>query len=468
MPDLIKIYHHLPYPLRTLAASARGYYLKWWRYGPQTERLVEEASERETWSAKQWKDWQEERLAYILDRAAGKVPYYQDYWRKRRQNGDHASWDIVENWPILKKVEVRQNPQAFIAEDCDVRRLFHEHTSGSTGTPVQLWFSRQVLHSWFALFEARWRRWHGVSRKDRWAMIGGQQVAPFEQITPPFWVWNAGLNQLYMSALHIRPDFLSYYLEAIQQYAISYLYGYSSGLYWLAIQAIEDHIRIPVRVVITDAEPLFEWQREAIHKAFDCPVRETYGQAEMVSAAGECEQGNLHLWPDGGYSELLDEYDHPAQPGKPGRLIGTSLLNEDMPLVRYETSDMAILSDPKTVCVCGRTLPLVEKIMGRMDDFIITPDGRRVLLADIIFSPSMHLYEAQIIQESLDQFTIKVVPTEDWSDTDEEKICSAIRRRVGDVEVTVELVPAIDRTWAGKFKVMVSKIPQSTSTKSIA
>ena len=55
---------HLPYPLRVAAASAKGYYLRWWRYGPETERLVEEALERESWTSTQWKSWQEERLAH--------------------------------------------------------------------------------------------------------------------------------------------------------------------------------------------------------------------------------------------------------------------------------------------------------------------------------------------------------------------------------------------------------------------
>ena len=54
MSNSLKIYHRLPCPLRVLAADARGYYLRWWRYGPETERLVEEALERETWSPERW------------------------------------------------------------------------------------------------------------------------------------------------------------------------------------------------------------------------------------------------------------------------------------------------------------------------------------------------------------------------------------------------------------------------------
>ncbi|MGQ9632607.1 MAG: hypothetical protein ACUVXI_20175, partial [bacterium] len=76
VPSAIDLYRHLPYPLRVLAVSALGYYLRWWRYGPETERLVEEALERETWSPERWKAWQGERLARVLHRARHRVPYY--------------------------------------------------------------------------------------------------------------------------------------------------------------------------------------------------------------------------------------------------------------------------------------------------------------------------------------------------------------------------------------------------------
>ena len=69
MVDWLKLYERMPYALRVVAASARGYYLRWWHYGRETERLVEEALERETWSPERWKAWREERLAYVLQRA---------------------------------------------------------------------------------------------------------------------------------------------------------------------------------------------------------------------------------------------------------------------------------------------------------------------------------------------------------------------------------------------------------------
>ena len=126
----LKAYHNLPSPLRSVAASLRGFYLRSWRYGPETDRLVEEALERENWTPHRWKAWQEERLAHVLHRAATQVPYYREQWAARRRQGDRASWDYLENWPILEKDFVRENPRAFVADDCDVRKMFCEQTSG--------------------------------------------------------------------------------------------------------------------------------------------------------------------------------------------------------------------------------------------------------------------------------------------------------------------------------------------------
>jgi phenylacetate-CoA ligase len=459
---LLRAYHQMPAPMRSVAASLRGYYLHRWRYGEETEALVEAALERDRWSAERWREWQLERVSHILHLAATKVPYYRQQWEVRRRHGDRASWEVLENWPILNKAELRKNPQAFVSDEADMLRMFQEHTSGTTGTPLTLWCRRDMVRLWYALSEARWHRWYDVSLRDRWAIIGGQQVVPFDQMRPPFWVWNSGLRQLYMSSLHVRADFLNHYLDAIKRYQIAYLYGYSSALYWLALQALEIGFETDLKVVITNAEPLYDFQREVISKAFKCPVRETYGLGEMVCAMSECEHEKLHLWPETGLVELLGEDDQPVERGVAGRLVSTGLMNEAMPLIRYESMDMAQYPASDDRCSCGRGLPLVEKVIGRLDDAIITRDGRRLALLDIIFGPDLHVKEAQLIQETLDCLRIKVVPSDGWGEADERKIRSAVRMRTGELEVLIETVPHIERTWAGKFRVMISKLPPET------
>jgi phenylacetate-CoA ligase len=456
---MLNLYHHLPPPLRNAAATVRGYQLRRWRYGPETERLVAEALERDHWSPEQWKTYQENRLSYILHRAATQVPYYRNQWAERRRKGDRASWDYLENWPILEKEPLRQNPWAFVADGLDVKKMFHEHTSGTTGKPINLWWSRETIRGWYALFEARWRRWYGLTRHDRWAIMGGQLVVPIEQTRPPFWVWNEALNQLYFSSYHLAPSFLPTYLEALKRFRIKYIYAYTSSVYALAQEILRSKLSdtLQIETVITNAEQLYEYQREAIAAAFCCHVRETYGMSEIVTAAGECEHGRLHLWPEVGFMEVLEE-NGTVSLGEIGELVCTSLMNEDMPFIRYRVGDRARLDIDQEPCTCGRQLPRLGAVEGRQDDLLLTADGRRVGRLDPVFKSTFPIREAQIVQERLDYVLVRLVPSEGYKTAVEESIRQQIQARMGQVQVAFEKVDKIPRTSNGKFRAVICNL----------
>jgi phenylacetate-CoA ligase len=459
MTNLLHLYHQLPYPLRVLAATVRGHYLSRWRYTAQSEQLVEEILARDSWSAAQWHAWQTERQAFVLHRAATQVPYYRQQWAARRRRGDKAAWDVLNNWPVLSKEQLRAEPRAFVADDCDPRQMYYEHTSGTTGKPLHIWISKETVQTWFAMFEARSRRWYGVSRHDRWAILGGQLVTPVERQRPPFWVWNAALHQLYLSAYHLSAEHIPAYLEAMRRHRVTYLLGYPSGLYRLAQVALEQELDAPrLTVAIGNAEPLFEHQRRIISHVFQCPVRETYGMAEIATAAGECEAGRLHHWPDVGVMEVLaDEEDTAVPAGEAGRFVATGLLNADMPLIRYEIGDRGTVA-PEGGCPCGRQMPIWQAVEGRIDDVVVTADGRHIGRLDPVFKADLPVREAQLIQEDLYTIRVKFIPTTAYTAQDGELLAQRIRERVGPMQVVLEQVDDIPRTANGKFRAVVSHV----------
>ena len=333
--------------------------------------------------------------------------------------------------------------------------MFAEHTSGTTGKPVELWWSRLTVRHWYAINEARCRRWYGISRKDRWAIIGGKLVTPVAQRQPPFWIWNSGLNQLYMSAYHLAPDLIPTYLDALRRYRITYLFGYSAALHAVAETALRlGRTDVRLAVVISNAEPLLEHQRCAITEAFSCPVRETYGMAEIVTGASECEHGKLHLWPEVGFVELVNDDHHMST--QPGDLVCTGFLNTDMPLIRYRIGDAGRISTNH--CGCGRTLPVMEALEGRSDDLVVTMDGRKVGRLDPIFKGGLPLIEAQIIQEALTRVRLRYVPALNCSSAIEDQLRARIQSRLGPVEVVFERVSHIPRSAVGKFRPVVSNL----------
>jgi phenylacetate-CoA ligase len=461
VPDWVAAYQALPHPLRIMAANVRGGYLRWWRYGPETESLVQRALDREGWNPGQWQGWQEDQLARLLDRAARKVPFYRRHWEERRRSGDRTSWSCLENWPILEKQAVRQTPKAFLADDCRIGRLFPEQTSGTTGTPIRLWWSGPAVRHWYALFEARGRRWHNVSRKQRWAILGGQRIVPVEQRRPPFWIWNEALRQLYLSSYHLAPDLIPFYLKALRDYRVSHLVGYTSSLYSLALEMNRTESRdLGLTVVLSNAEPVYPHQREAIERAFQCPLRETYGLAEIVTGASECPQGRLHLWPEAGVLEILDDQER-LNPTGAGELVATGLLNEAMPLIRYRTGDWGRVTPPSEPCNCGRTLPLLQELQGREDDLLLTADKRRVGRLDLIFKTNLPIREAQIIQERWNEIRVRVVPAQAFRPEDAARIVQRVQAYLTpSVRVVVETVTAIPRTAAGKFRAVVCNLPR--------
>ncbi len=460
MNEWLELYHRLPGWARSAAATLRGAQLRRQRFGPGTDRLVAEAMEREYWSAARWRQWQQERLTQVLQRAATRVPFYREHWAGRRRRGDYRSWEYLENWPILEGETLRAWPLAFVADDCRPRQMVGDHTSGTSGRPLRLWRSRQTLRARYALYEARHRLWYGVSRRDRWAMLGGQLVVPYRRSKPPFWVWNAAMRQLYVSSYHLAPRHCGAILEALERYDIRYLWGYPSSLYALAEAALAGGFRRTLRVAVANAEPVAGRHRRAVRAAFCCALRETYGMVELVAAAGECEFGGLHSWPEMGWTEILAD-DSPVADGQTGDLVCSSLLDADMPLIRYRLGDRGARRPPGAQCLCGRTLPLLDHIEGRADDVLYTADGRRIGRLDPVFKSNLAVREAQIIQVSLDRVVVRFVPAADYTPADGDAICRALRARMGPVAVALEPLEQIPRGPNGKFRAVLCEIPPS-------
>jgi phenylacetate-CoA ligase len=129
-----------------------------------------------------------------------------------------------------------------------------------------------------------------------------------------------------------------------------------------------------------------------------------------------------------------------------------------MPLIRYEVGDRGALSSDAVPCGCGRALPKLERIEGRLDDVVITPDGRRIGRLDPVFKADLLIREAQIIQESTARIRVLLVTAPGYRPEDSNLIARRLKDRVGDMDILFECVDSIPRSSNGKFRGVVSKI----------
>jgi phenylacetate-CoA ligase len=211
--------------------------------------------------------------------------------------------------------------------------------------------------------------------------------------------------------------------------------------------------------VITNAEPLTPWQRQAIREGLCDQVRETYGMAEIAAAGSECVQGALHEWPEVGWIETLDDReDRPAADGETGRLVCTGLLNSDMPLIRYALGDRGRLETRAEPCGCGRRLPVFSALEGRSNDMLVAPDGRRVFWLNPVFYGTA-IREAQIVQAEADALTVRLVPAPGFDARTKTAIEGRLIARMGNVRVKFEEHSAIPRGENGKFRPIVCDLP---------
>lgn len=434
-----------------------GFRLQHLRYDKTTEALVQNALERDHWSREQWLSWQAMRLEETLDHSARYVPYYRELWQKRRRQGDRSSWTDLSNWPILNKRSIREYSHAFLSER-NREKLVVGTTSGSTGIPIKVYATPKMLKSWYALFEARCRRWNDVSLHDNWAMVGGKDVVSPRRRRPPFWVWNSGMKQLYLSSIHVRRESAKDYVEALTSHDVRYIICYPSSLYMLALFASKESLQSPkIDVVISNAEPLAPFHRTTIEGFFQCPVRNTYGMSEMVVGSSECSSGALHLWPEVGYIEVIgDDSLGQLEKGQVGQILATGLLENAMSFIRYDTGDRGRLGS-LLECGCGRQLPQLESIEGRSDDFIHTVDGLKIARLDHLFL-DIPILEGQIRQETSRKIHINIVPDGSFTDKDEKKLIRWVVEKLGDVTVEVHKVERIERGKNNKFKMVVSDL----------
>lgn len=448
-------YSRSPVRLQESLLSAQSVLRGAMREGRAFEKIAAQASGSQWSTHRELCEFQSRTLREIVDAAARDVPYYRNRYRTLAVDAGALEFPAdMARLPLIDKTQVRDAGRALLSEKKQLP-LFAGSTSGTTGAPLRLYQDLPAINRENAFL---WRQlaWAGLRRGERRAWMRGDMIVPATQRRPPYWRCNRAENMLMLSSYHLSDAAAPAYLDALADFDPVVIQAYPSSIGFLAGWMRGYGLRYvgtSLRGIVTSSETLTEAARREIERAFRCRVFDWYGQFERVAAIGTCGVGRRHLLLDYAYVELL-----PAGDGL-FELVGTGFNNRSMPLIRYRCGDLVRPAPADERCDCGRAFPLIEEVIGRMDDAIKLSDGRSIGRLDHLFKDVEGILEAQIRQERVGEVTLLVVPAAGFDERTRGILQRNARHRLGeDTALEIRLVDAIPRTASGKFKGVVCNV----------
>lgn len=403
------------------------------------------------WSYEALREFQWRELRKLLECAFGTVPYYQ---RKYAQAGasleDIRTWDDFAKLPPLTRDEVNAHREDLCSRSYHGKLLPHA-TGGSSGVPTRFYRTYES-YDWRTAARDRAYSWAGLNQGERAAYLWGAPVGKVSRTHElKEGLSNAAQRRLMMNTFTQDDRLWREVYSKILRFRPRTVVGYVSSLRAFGSYLEERGLRLPpIAGVIAAAEPLFSDARADLEKAFGAPVFNTYGSREFMSMAGECERH------DGVHVNAENTLIETARPGEPSELYVTDLHNYGMPFLRYEIGDLGIIDDRP--CVCGRGLPRLMTLEGRILDALKTAAGRVVpgeffphLLKDI---PEIREY--QVVQKTVGDIEIIARLSTPLSENSHNLLDSEIRKTFGsEVNWRLKPVDRIPRLQSGKQRVTV-------------
>ncbi len=452
---LDRIYARSPVFVQNVMATGYGLQQRVRRYRGDYQRFLAQLERQQWLDRAALQELQDAGVRRTVAFAAAEVPYYRELFKREGIRTEHIRTAAdLRILPFLTKAIVQEQGERLRPERRTVAAI-SQSTGGTTGRPVPYWVSPSAVQFNYATYEARFRRWAEVAFGDAMVSINGKPIVPMSQEGPPYWRRNLAFNQLYVSAYHLSDANLPAIVDRLVEFAPKVIVAYVSAVHRIARFVIEQGRsgEIRPRAVLVSSETLFDWQRAEIERAFATKVFNGYSLGEPVCFVSECPSGGMHESPEYGVIELVESEDG-------HEIVATGLINDAMPMLRYRTGDQATPGDGAP-CPCGRQLPRIGAIAGRVDEMVVTPEGTSVGPASLslAFQSVPNLRESQILQSSPEAITLKLCVTPAYGSSDETFLIAELRRRLGlRLRMDLEYVDAVPKTVSGKQRLVVSKL----------
>ncbi|MGI6504096.1 MAG: phenylacetate--CoA ligase family protein [Candidatus Methanoculleus thermohydrogenotrophicum] len=415
------------------------------------------------WSQEKLAAYQAEALSRLLDHAYENVPYYRRVFNDRGLvPEDIQTPDDLRLLPFLSREDLQANLPDLKARNYPESAFEYVTTGGSTGIPVGFYYEKGASRAreW-AFMKTQWDR-VGYRFADKCVVLRGYIVGSSRNAV--YWKKTLFGRWLLMSSHHMTEETLPAYIQEIRRFKPGFIQAYPSTATMLARYMVEHGIEpFPtVKAILCGSENLYPWQRDLLTRAFECRVFSWYGNSEQTVLAGECEESTLyHIFPEYGIVELIGRDGQPVEePGVMGEVVATNLTNYVCPLIRYRTMDLATAAEG--TCTCGRQYPLLERVEGRLQEFIVTKNRRLISMTSVNTHSDVfdNVMQFQFYQERAGEVLLRIVRKPGYNDQDTEYILRELEKKFeGDVDVTISFVTEIPRTRRGKYQFLVQELP---------
>ncbi|HTU66714.1 MAG TPA: hypothetical protein VMF52_12235 [Steroidobacteraceae bacterium] len=394
----------------------------------------------------------DERLQRTL-RAASRSAY------GRRVGGG----ETLGSWPLLEKESLRDDQEAFIT---GTRWLSAPaSTGGTTGIPLSLVRTLRGVVFEQACQDRLIERL-GADPRSRVAILRGDNIKDPSDLRPPHWIKANGGRSLVFSSNVLNRETVGDYARALREFSPTLLCAYPTSLERLCLLLRDAGEPVQIPAVLTSSEVL---KREAWILAQDtlgCDLADYYGQSERVAFAEALEPRTYRFLPCYGRVELRPfASDQIADAGRGGlyEIVGTTLWNDLMPLVRYRTGDLVRIPDhwgEREIEEVTLGLRSFSGVLGREQEILVGPTGVRLSGIDHIPRDVRHILRIQVIQESLDDVRILVLPAPGYDDSDAAQLLQNARAKVPvSMRLRIETAQSLERTPRGKTPLVIHRAP---------
>jgi phenylacetate-CoA ligase len=434
-----------------------------WMITRRAELYYDELKGSQWLSPAQLVELQERKLRRLVHHAYHHVAFYrQEMDARGLRPSDVTTLQDLGKLPLLEKQDVRENLYFdLLSDNHDKRRILKITTSGSTGEPFVCYADQHQLEIRWAATQ-RSLEWTGYRFGDRTARLWHQTIGmSWHQIVRER--LDAWLNRrVFIPAFEMSEERVAQALATLRRHRPALIDGYAECFNYLAQHLGNGLAEVHPKGLVSSAQVLPEESRRVIEAAFGTRVFDKYGSREFSGIAYECEAHLGHHVVGESYVVEVLRDGRPAAPGELGEVVITDLNNFCMPFIRYRIGDLAVATDPAEAGPCGRGLPRLGRIEGRVQSMIVGAHGAVVpgsLFPHLLKDYDYVIRQFQVVQEVPGAVVLKVIRAPRFDERVFSELLGELRQYLGaDMVIDVQFVDEIPMVRTGKRQTSLSKL----------